>query len=299
MLFLRLTLGSLLIGATCAASRAEAGERLIHETRSAYNAIYVSENDAGHRILRFQPDGDRQSVVKLGDPDHLELPYTRVIPVGIALVDRPERVLVVGLGGGTVPNFLRKHLPGLTIDVVDIDPEVVAVAKSHFGFREDAKMRAYVADGRHFIEQRDGVYDIIFLDAYGLHNIPYSLTTREFLQSVRRALTPRGVVIGNVWGSQANPLYHSMMRTYRAVYDEVSIIEVPQALNKIVIACPRKEHLTAEKLVKRSRMVTNGLPLRADLAELIQYGFRAAAHDDERGRVLLDADRPRTGLTRQ
>ncbi len=293
MLLLRLTLGSLAMAALCVSPRIEAGEKPLHETRSRYNSIYVTENEAGLRILRFEQGGDRQSVTKPGDPDHLELPYTRVIPVAMAVVDKPERVLIVGLGGGTIPTFLRKRLPELTIDVVDIDPEVIAVAKSHFEFREDAKMRAYVDDGRHFIEQRDGLYDIIFLDAFGTENIPYSLATREFLVSVKRALTSRGVVIGNVWGSRANPLYDSMVRTYRAVYDEVAIVDVRGALNKIVIACPRNQYLTMEKLVTRSRAMTRELPLRADLAELIQFGFRAVGTDGTSGRVLIDADRPK------
>lgn len=282
-----------MVGALCFAPRIEAGEKPIHETRSRYNSIYVSENDAGHRILRFEPGGDRQSVVKPGDPDHLELPYARVIPVAIAVVDKPERVLIVGLGGGTIPSFLRKRMPLLKIDVVDIDPEVVAVAKSHFEFREDERMRAYVDDGRHFIEQRDGLYDIIFLDAFTAENIPYALSTREFLLSVKRALTPRGVVIGNVWGSGANPLYDSMVRTYRAVYDEVAIIDVRDAQNKILIAFPHRQPLTTDKLVKRARSLTRELALRVDLGELIQYGFRPAGNDGMNGRILVDADRPR------
>jgi spermidine synthase len=293
MLLLRITMGSIVAAALVGAAPLTAAEKQIYATKSRYNSIFVSENDAGYRILRFEQGGDRQTVVKPGDPDHLELPYARVIPIALALVDKPQRVLIVGLGGGTIPSFLRKRIPQLSIDAVDIDPEVVAVAKSHFEFREDDKMRAYVDDGRHFIEQRDGVYDIIFLDAFAADNIPYSLATREFLVSVKRALKPRGVVIGNVWGRGANPLYDSMVRTYRAVYDEVAIIDVREALNKIVIACPVKQDLTTEKLVNRAQSLSKELPLRVDLAELIRYGFRSVGSDGTTGRVLLDADRPR------
>ncbi len=293
MLLLRFTLGSIVAAALHGSPPAAAAEKQIHESKSRYNSIYVTENEAGLRILRFEPGGDRQSVVKLGDPDHLELPYARVIPIAITLVEKPERVLIVGLGGGTIPSFLRKRMPQLMIDAVDIDPEVVAVAKSHFGFREDDKMRAYVEDGRHFIEQREALYDIIFLDAYASDNIPYSLATREFLIAVKRALKPRGVVIGNVWGNRANPLYDSMVRTYRAVYEEVAIVDVREALNKIVIACPTKQDLTSEKLIRRARALTTELPLRVDLAELVRYGFRPVGTDGMSGRVLLDADRPK------
>ena len=62
----------------------------------------------------------------------------------------PRRFLVVGLGGGTLPMFLRKHYPNATIDAVDIDPEFVDTAKNFLRFREDELMRAHIADGRQF-----------------------------------------------------------------------------------------------------------------------------------------------------
>ena len=130
--------------ALCAA--AHAAEKIILESKSPYNTIVVSQDDDGFRILRFERWGARQTVVKLGDPDHLELPYARAVPIAFVFVEEPASALVIGLGGGTIPSFLRKHFPDMKIDAVDIDPAVVEVAKSHFGFREDAKMRAHVED---------------------------------------------------------------------------------------------------------------------------------------------------------
>jgi spermidine synthase len=133
----------------------------------------------------LEKDGARQSVVKVGDPDHIELPYARARPVGLALVEEPKRVLIVGLGGGTIPGFLHKRYPKTATDAVDIDPDVVEVAKRFFGLHEDWTRRAHVADGRRFIEQCRSRYDLIFLDAFGAENIPYHLATREFLQAGR------------------------------------------------------------------------------------------------------------------
>jgi len=157
----------------CPAAAAE--RKILYQKDSPYNSITVAEDGRGLRTLLFENGGVRQSVVKVGDPDHLELPYTRVMPVALALVEKPQRVLIVGLGGGTIPSFLHKHYPKTTIDAVDIDPDVVTVAKKFFGFREDSTMRAHVADGRRFIEECRDPYDIIFLDAYGSENIPYHL----------------------------------------------------------------------------------------------------------------------------
>jgi spermidine synthase len=198
-------------------------------------------------------------------------------------------VLVVGLGGGTIPSFVRRHFPEARIDVVEIDPGVAEVARSHFGFREDAKMRAHVEDGRRFIERAERRYDIIFLDAFGTDSVPYSLVTREFLDRVRRALAPRGVVIGNIWGRASNPLYDSMLRTYQAVYDEVSTIDVHGSGNKIVVALPWKPALSTQDLVRRSRQLTRQLPLRSNLGDIVERGFNRVGADGASGRILTDA----------
>src|SRR3990172_5857273 len=155
------------------AALAHAGETVLYEKASAYSTIVVTEEEHGLRTLRFGRGGPRQSVVKLGDPDYLALPYARVALVGLAMCEEPRRILVVGLGGGTLPSFLRKHYPDAVIDAVEIDPEVVDVARKFFGFREDARMQAHVGDGRNFIENvRPPGYDIIFLDAFGTDSVP-------------------------------------------------------------------------------------------------------------------------------
>src|SRR5262245_54520538 len=155
---------------------ATAAERIILERKSPYNTIFVSEDSGGLRILRFERWGARQTVVKMGDPDHLELPYARAVPIALVFIEEPASALVIGLGGGTIPSFLRKHFPSMKIDAVDIDPGVVEVAKSHFGFREDAKMRAHVDDGRRFVEKARERYDLIVLDGFGTDSVPPHLT---------------------------------------------------------------------------------------------------------------------------
>ena len=262
-------------------------EKVIYQKQSPYNTVVVTEDDQGMRTLLFG-DGVRQSVVKVGDPDHLELPYARAMVSGLALCPEPKRVLVVGLGGGTIPNFLHKHYPQTRIDVVDIDPVVVEVAKQFFGFREDATLKAHIQDGRQFIEERLNAYDIIFLDAFDSENIPYHLATREFLEAVRRAITTQGVVLGNVWSRDLNPLYDSMVRTYQEVFDELYILDVRAAGNKILIALPRRLRVARKEFARRAGAISKQKQFRFDMAELVTYGYQYADEKDPRAKVLVD-----------
>jgi spermidine synthase len=266
-----------------------AAQTVIYEKVSLHGAIIVTEGSGGLRTLYFSPGGARQSVVKPGDPDHLELPYARTALAGLALCEDPRRILVVGLGGGTLPSFLRKHYPNVRIDVVDIDPEVVEVAKKFFGFREDPGMQAHVDDGRRFIENiREPVYDVIFLDAFGTDSVPAHLTTHEFLRAVRRAVMPDGVVVGNVWSRSSNPLYDSMVRTYQEAFDELFILDVPGGANKILLALPRNQPLTQSELAQLARRVSAAGQYRFDLGDLVNYGFLRAHQKNQQGRLLED-----------
>ncbi|MGQ9650848.1 MAG: spermidine synthase [Phycisphaerae bacterium] len=266
----------------------QSGERVLYEKKSPYNLVVVTEDDRGLRSLLFERGGARQSVVKVGDPDHIELPYAKVMLVGLGLAKPPKRVLVVGLGGGTIPGILHKHYPKTMIDVVDIDPDVVKVAKEFFGFQEDATMRVHVADGRRFIEQCEEPYDMIFLDAYGDEEIPYHLATQQFLQAVRGALNPNGIVIANLWSRGLNPLYDSMIRTYQHVFASVYLLDVRGTGNRIVIALPQEQRIERRTLARKARAVSRNKRLRFDLGDLVMQGFQQEPEVESDAAVLKD-----------
>jgi spermidine synthase len=233
-------------------------------------------------------------VVWPGEPLRLELGYTRMAMVALAFRPRPENVLVVGLGGGAIPMFLRAVLPDAHVDVVDIDPQVVDAARDYCGFQEDALLRAHVADARDFIESEGPPYDVIFLDAYGPDQIPEHLATREFLGAVRARLTRGGVAAGNVWESAANPLFDAMVRTYQVSFQGLSLFEVPESTNRILVGLEGPARLTREALVARARQVERELRLPFRLSTLVAERYRPLTRRRD-SRVLTDAALPPGG----
>lgn len=264
--------------------------RILYQKLSAQGSIIVTEDEKGLRTLYFEPHGARQSVVKPDDPDHLELPYARAVLTGLALHPQPRRMLVVGLGGGTLPSFLRKHYPEAQIDVAEIDPEVARVAVEYFGFREDANMHILVGDGRALIEKaRRASYDLIILDAYGADSIPMSLATIEFMRSVRQALAPGGLVVSNVWGRLSNPLYDDMVRTHAEAFDEVQVVSAPGSGNVIVMGLVGKRDITRQQLAQRARALAGSFRLRYDLGAIVDQGYVPPSDRPAGARVLRDA----------
>lgn len=282
-----LLLATLLAGAALFAP-ALAYESVLYEKKSEYTTIVVTDEGDGTRALRFGRNGVRQSLVKVGEPAYLGLPYTRVALTGLGLSENVRRVLVVGLGGGTLPAFLRHHYPDAEIDAVDIDPEVAVAAKDYLGFREDARMRVHIADGRKYIEDVRQPYDAIFLDAFGSDAVPAHLTTQEFLQAVRRAVAPGGVVIGNIWDRAYNRLYDSMVRTYRQVFDEVFLLAVGDSGNRILFALPRARPLGREELAQQVRASQPARRFGYDMGALVERGFLSVEAESRAGSVLRD-----------
>ena len=267
-------------------------EKLLAARHSAFQAIQVTEDAAGLRTLRFGEDGVSLTVVSVDDPGRLVMAYTRLLPACLAFVPRLTRLLVVGLGGGALPRFFRHHFAEAKIDVVEIDAEVVALAREFCGFAEDEHLQAFVEDGRDFIEASDGGYDVIILDSFDAESIPRHLSTLEFAQAVRRALSVDGIAVANVWGRSSNPLYESMLLTYRAAFEDVYVLDVPTAGSKLFVALPRQERMTRERLLERARQISLERRLGYDLCSTIA-GVRNAAEETVRsGCILRDGSHP-------
>ena len=286
---LRLVLPALLFG--CAS--AQTGITEIYSGRGMFGEIYIYDDANGFRTMEFERGAARHSLVRLGDPLHLEFEYSRIALIGLALSRKPpQRILVVGLGGGSLPVFLHRAYPEVRIDVVEIDPEVVRVAKRYFDVAEDARLRIHVADGRRFIEQSAAAsYDIVILDAFGAKEVPAHLSTQEFLLSVRRLLRPDGVSVSNIWGPNSNPRYFDMVATHQAVFDELAAIYAPSNVNVILFGLPRLERLEQAALARRAREVAAPPVFRYDLGSFVEQAWIAPAAAAARGRVLRDRSR--------
>jgi spermidine synthase len=229
----------------------KAAGKILVSRHSGFNRIVLTENFEGLRTLRFSDGGPSQSVVKVGDPEHLVLAYTKVLVQGFAFVENPKRILVLGLGGGTLPFLFHKIFQNAQVDVVEIDPEVLAVASEFCGFVENERLRVYVEDARDFIERHEGCYDVIVLDCFGAESIPQHLLTTEFLKEVHKSLAPGGIAVANVWGRTDNRLYERMLRTYRDEFEEVFVLDVPGAGTKVFVALTFHEGRTHAELLER------------------------------------------------
>jgi spermidine synthase len=226
----------------CPAPRAQAageGEsaplRLLHAERSLYRQVLIYEG-AGTRCLCFTRmcSIGRQSCMNLSRPDQLVFQYTHMMLGALLLNPAPHDVLVVGLGGGSLPRALASLLPQAQIDLVEIDPAVVRVAADYFSFRATDRLQVHEEDGRAFVRRAargPQRYDLIMLDAYDHQYIPEHMLTAEFLQEVRSLLRPGGVLAANTFSN--SHLYDNESVTYARVFGEFYNL---RANNRVILA---------------------------------------------------------------
>jgi spermidine synthase len=260
----------------CAGRTPLRGPPVVLDAPSAINGrVIVTDEAGGVRVMRFERGGARQTAIRRGHPEQLELAYTRGVIAAALSAVRPQRVLVIGLGGGAIPMFLRHHYPAVSVDVVDIDPVVVQAATGLFDFKVDEHTRAHVADGRRFVERARGRWDLIVLDAYGRGAIPRHLATRQFLAAVRDHLTPDGVAVANVWERQYNPLYGRMRATYQAVFGELAVLGTG-AGSHIFLASARPRGWTRDAMLAKARAAAAAQHFSFDLPRIIASGWGQA-----------------------
>lgn len=261
---------------------------MITERESPNYTIFVIEDDGGIRRLRFGRHGVDQSAIRLDDPKHIEFAYMRALVAGLGVHPEAPRILLIGLGGGTFPRFVRAQRPEAHIDVVELDPIVADVAVHDLGFKTDPELVLHIADGRAFVEQATDHWDVIVLDAYSADNIPMALATRSFLAAVKKRLAPDGVVLANLWSEHVNDHYMDMLRTYEAVFPEVHVVAPDRSDSRVVMAFPELRGMTGEALSERARALSRAWKLRYDLGIMVTRGHKGPGELPTGGKVLED-----------
>ena len=195
-----------------------AGERVLEDVESPFNHIVVAERGTV-RTMYFIVDGTYyiESRWDRAHPRSLDLDYTRTMMAGFVVNPDCKRLLMIGFGGGQISNYLFEHIEGLEIDAVDIDPEVIRLARKYFDVPDDPRYRTHAADGRLFVENaKDQRWDQIMLDAFRGVFVPFHLKTVEYYQQLRRHLTERGTVVANLHSRTA--MYKHDRNTFAHVF---------------------------------------------------------------------------------
>lgn len=174
--------------------------RSVHRKFSVELSVDVSERD-GIRYLHLGND-TIQSAMRVADPVALELRYTRAVMMFLLFMPEAKSMLSIGLGGASIAKYVHRYLPAVRQRVVEINPQVIQVARSHFSLPDDdERLQIIAGDGAEYIGSHPQTTDILLLDAYSSSGLPPGLCSQEFFDQCVAALTGNGILITNLWGS--------------------------------------------------------------------------------------------------
>lgn len=218
-----------------------------------------------------------QSAIFL-DNDDLVFDYNRFFHLAKVFNPVMQHSLMIGGAGYSFPRDYLREYQNATLDVVEIDPQMTAIAREHFRLKDDPRMQIFHEDARMFLRNSpEKIYDAIFIDAFGtLFSVPYHLTTIESMRSVKRASKDNAVLVMNLGGAlsgNGSKFTKAEFATLQAVFSQVRIFKVNQERrddemqNLIIVAMDRSS---------RNSVSTD----TAKLKQLLSHEYRDALQLD-------------------
>jgi spermidine synthase len=244
--------------------------QVVYETQTQYQELRVVDR-GDTRTLYL--DGQRHSVMDLENPDRHVFTYTRYFHVPFLFAADPDdvdRVLFVGGGGFTGPKHFEREYDA-TVDVVEIDPEVVRVAEEYFRLEESDRLTVHAGDGRQYLRETNRTYDLIVLDAYKKDKVPFHMTTLEFVRLADSRLSEEGMLLANLISAPDGPaskFYRAEYRTVDRVFPQVYSFPTSEAgvvQNIELVATKNGTVVTEETLRERNERRDVGVDLSAEL----------------------------------
>ncbi len=202
-------------------------------------ANLVPDTD-GRRGWTLYINGMESSHVDLDDPTRLDFEYLRWLSAlleclpplnGARRADAGVRVLHLGGGGCTLPQYLRAVWPRARQLVVELDPAVLDLTREAFGLRSEARLRLRAGEARQVVTtQPDGVWDVVVRDAFCGSEVPVQLRTRQFAVEIARILSPGGIYAANLADGELLTAARREAATLLTVFEHVALVAEPAQL---------------------------------------------------------------------
>jgi spermidine synthase len=216
-----------------------------------------------------------QSEMDVRHPDRLHLSYTRLMMGFLLFIPSPQAVGLIGLGGGSLAKFIHRQWPESQIDVVEIDPRVIAL-RDAFGVPADStRFRVHCADGAEFVHGTENAFDALLVDGFDASGQPAALASQAFYDDCARCLRADGVLVVNLHTRDAG--FASQVQGMRQAFGgEVLVVPDEDDCNSIAFASraalqPRIDPGTVLRLHRQDRQAWfELLPVMSRLAKRAQ-----------------------------
>jgi spermidine synthase len=193
---------------------------------------------------------ETQSCMDVRQPDALNLEYTRTMMGFLLFVPEPANIAMVGLGGGSLTKFCYRHLPKTRIQVIEINPHVIALRDEFQVPPDDKRLCVTLGDGAEFVRSPPGQFDVLMIDGYDDKGLPPNLSSQRFYTDCREMLTPGGILVVNLHCGHKH-WQRQVERIRRSFNGNLLVVDDDDESNIVVFASTK--HLSVSPRVKPSQ----------------------------------------------
>lgn len=172
-----------------------ADDKVLWQTESDFHSIAICENDIG-RFMRY---GISFQAGFINSPLYKgNIPYLNYFHLPYFINPDAENILLIGFGTGILVKQLEKVYKNLKkIDVVDIEENILYIAKNFFGFEEGEKFEFFLQDALVYLRNNKKKYDLIIVDVAGNEGIDQRFFENEFFSNIKKSLSKNGIFAFN------------------------------------------------------------------------------------------------------
>lgn len=182
------------------------GTKLIHQTSDEYSSIEVVDYMDQIRALHFG-NKTQQSACLLCNPHFLIHKYAQAMMLPLCWL-KPERVLVIGLGAGSIVKYLYNYHPEIIIDTIELRSKVIELATEYFMLPEaDERLNIFNDSANNWFNGDDrNKYDLIIVDVFLTSELDKDITVdiSESFKNIENLLTTKGVAVFNHLGNDVH-----------------------------------------------------------------------------------------------
>ena len=221
------------------------GSWRIRKAADDAETVYISEK-FGVRSLHIGSD-TVQSAMRISAPNDLELSYTRSMMGFLLFNEKPQSVLMIGLGGGSVAKFIYHRMPWTTTRVIELNERVLTVARRYFSVPDDdARFEVILGDGAEFVARPKVCADLMMVDGYDGESLVEALASERFYRDCHDRLNKGGMLVVNLWGGDRQ--FHDTLKRIETAFPAGTLCLPAEKPGNVIVFGFRSQPAKAEWL---------------------------------------------------
>jgi spermidine synthase len=190
----------------------------IHSCSTAFQKLDLVDTEEFGRVLIL--DG----ITQIAQSNEFQYHEPMVHPA-LCTHPNPRNVLVIGAGDGALLREVLKYPTVKTVDLAELDEGVIEFSKKylksvHLGSFSDPRVRVNIVDGRKFVQEHPGCFDVVIMDMTDPFGPSKYLYTKDFFLLIKRSLrTSNGVFCMHTESPIMRPdTFASIQKTLNSVF---------------------------------------------------------------------------------